>query len=124
LAIAAPAEDEFTQLPDAPAAMKTKSYSGYLTVSDSKALHYVYIESENLPENDPVVIWFNGGPGCSSLLGFMQEHGPFVMEDGATNITENPFPWNNKANMLYLESPAGVGYSVANKTSDYNTNDV
>ena len=122
--MAAPAEDAFTQLPGAPSPMKTKSYSGHLKVTDSKALHYVFLESEDKPDTDPVVVWFNGGPGCSSLLGFIQEHGPFVIEDGASNITENPFPWTKTASMLYLESPAGVGYSVANKTSDYNTNDV
>ena len=81
--MAAPADDEFTQLPGAPGPMKTKSYSGYLTVSDSKALHYVFLESEDKADKDPVVVWFNGGPGCSSLLGFIQEHGPFVIEDGA-----------------------------------------
>jgi len=85
--MAAPAADEFTQLPGAPSAMKTKSYSGYLKVTDSKALHYVFLESEDQPDKDPVVVWFNGGPGCSSLLGFIQEHGPFVFEDGAMNLT-------------------------------------
>jgi len=104
--------------------MQTNSYSGYLTVSSSKALHYVFLESMNNTDTDPVVVWFNGGPGCSSLLAFMQEHGPFVLEDGATNITENPYPWIARANMLYIESPAGVGYSVANRSSDLFTNDL
>lgn len=50
--------------------MTTNSYSGYLPVSTTKALHYIFVESQNDPTTDPVVIWFNGGPGCSSLLGF------------------------------------------------------
>ena len=44
------------------------AFSGYLNVSDAKALHYLFFESKNAPETDPVLIWFNGGPGCSSML--------------------------------------------------------
>ena len=43
-------------------------YSGYLSASPSKHLHYVFVSSLSDPANDPVVVWFNGGPGCSSLL--------------------------------------------------------
>jgi len=60
--------DKFTSLPDI--TMRTDSYSGYLKVTDTKSLHYVFVESKSDPANDPVIIWFNGGPGCSSLLGF------------------------------------------------------
>jgi len=59
------------------------------------------------------MVWFNGGPGCSSMLALMQEHGPFVLEDDAVNFTRNPFPWTERANVIYLESPGGVGYSTA-----------
>ena len=104
--------------------MKTDSYSGYLTVSKSKSLHYVFVESMNDPSKDPVVIWYNGGPGCSSLLGFFQENGPFVIDDDGS-IYENPHPWYENANVLYIEQPAGVGYSIAgNMTTDNSTNDM
>ena len=87
-------EDKFTTMPNKTETitMKTDSYSGYLTVSASKALHYVFVESQNDPKTDPVVIWYNGGPGCSSLLGFFQENGPFVIDDDGS-IYENPHPW-------------------------------
>ena len=73
----------------------------------------------------------NGGPGCSSLDGFLYEHGPFHFDRSgtgniyATNDTlhANPVSWNKVANVLYLEAPAGVGYSYSNTSSDYNTND-
>jgi carboxypeptidase C (cathepsin A) len=89
-------------------------YSGFLNVRPTaKQLHYVFIESLSNPKTDPIVIWFNGGPGCSSLLGLFQENGPFVIDDGETIIKPNPFPWNREANLLYIESPAGVGFSYS-----------
>ena len=51
------------------------------------------------------------------MLGFMQEHGPFIMQNGSPDIVSNPFSWNKEAHMLYIEQPAGVGYSFCNDTS-------
>ena len=88
-------------------------YSGYIDASTSKHIHYVFVESMSDPANDPVVLWFNGGPGCSSMLALFQESGPYVIDDGEYFIKTNPYPWNMRANILYLESPVGVGYSFA-----------
>jgi cathepsin A (carboxypeptidase C) len=64
----------------------SKTYSGMLDVTATKRLHYMFIESQRTPATDAIVVWFNGGPGCSSLLGMMQEHGPFVINDNSTEI--------------------------------------
>jgi len=61
---------------------------------------------------------------CSSMLGLMQEHGPCVIDDGEEFIKKNDYPWNLRANMLYLESPAGVGYSIAGAPDDIKFNDM
>ena len=118
--MAAPAEDKMGNLPDAPA-FTTNTYSGYLKATDTKSLHYVFAESMSNPATDPVVIWFNGGPGCSSMLGFAQEHGPYKLDSGTDFWAVNEWSWNKQANMLYIESPAGVGFSYCKGIKDCNS---
>jgi serine carboxypeptidase-like clade 2 len=83
------------------------------------------LESQGDPSTDPVLLWLNGGPGCSSLLGMITEVGAFVQEDGSEDFVKNPYAWNLKANLLFLESPVGVGFSYTTELlysySDPNT---
>jgi hypothetical protein len=67
---------------------------------------------------DPVIVWYNGGPGCSSLYGLANEHGPYVLPDGGNSFIKNDYAWNNFANMIYIEAPAGVGYSICGDASE------
>lgn len=124
LAAAKPAEDKFEYLDENAYPMSTDSYSGYLDVSANKSLHYILVESKNDPATDPVIMWFNGGPGCSSMLGFMQENGPWIIDDFETDVKENPYPWNAQANVLYLEAPAGVGFSIGRDDNAKTHNDM
>ncbi len=53
-------------------------------------------------------------------MGFLTEHGPFrPKNDGSGDLEYNPFAWNTMANTLYIEAPAGVGFSFSNNASDY-----
>ena len=80
-------------------------YSGYLDLPNTtKSIHYIFEESKRDPENDPVVIWLNGGPGCSSILGWTTELGAFLnLEED--KFVPNDFSWNSISNMLYFEAP-------------------
>jgi carboxypeptidase C (cathepsin A) len=101
--LAKPAEDliKDRMMPNFTEPMPSDTYSGYLNVSETKALHYIFTESQNDPATDPVLIWYNGGPGCSSLLGFFQENGPIIVDGWENRLNE--YSWNLKANVLYLE---------------------
>jgi len=63
-------------------------------------------------------MWFNGGPGCSSMEGMFQENGPIVVDDDTHAIYHNDHSWNMKANVLYVDSPASVGFSKGSTTKD------
>ena len=68
---AAPEEDRVFELPHMAKFDDWAFYSGYLpTTLYGQSLHYLFVESQNSPEDDPLIIWFNGGPGCSSMIGF------------------------------------------------------
>jgi len=113
---------DLSALPDIPA-YSGKIYSGYLEINQNKSFHYIFVESQSNPSKDPVVLWLNGGPGCSSLLGLFKEHGPFIFPDGLSTFAKNENSWNKIANMIYLESPAGVGFSYAKSEEDLFYND-
>lgn len=56
-------------------------YSGYLnTATPGRQIHYVFVQANVTdPSTTPLAVWFNGGPGCSSLIGMIQEIGPFLV---------------------------------------------
>ncbi|XP_058258734.1 lysosomal protective protein isoform X1 [Hemibagrus wyckioides] len=120
--LGAPAADEIKSLPGLSKQPSFKQYSGYFTVAGNKHLHYWFVESQKNPASSPVVLWLNGGPGCSSLDGLLTEHGPFLIQDDGATLQYNPYSWNMIANVLYLESPAGVGFSYSDDKK-YATND-
>lgn len=100
-------------------------YSGYLTtLIEDNELFYVFFPSQSDSQpDDPVLLWLNGGPGCSSLFGMLGEIGPVTTDIYSGEFKLNNFTWNQNLNLLFIEQPAGVGFS---KTSDmhYNWTDV
>lgn len=90
-----------------------KQYSGYLDVEeDDKHFFFWAFESRNDPKKDPVILWLNGGPGCSSLTGLFFELGPSSIGEDLKPIY-NPHAWNNNATVIFLDQPVNVGYSYS-----------
>ncbi|KAL4203587.1 hypothetical protein AMTRI_Chr01g104660 [Amborella trichopoda] len=104
-----------------PEGVEFKQYAGYVTLDETagRALFYYFAEAVD-PLSKPLLLWLNGGPGCSSLgYGAMEELGPFRVQSDGKTLYKNRYAWNKVANVLFLESPAGVGYSYSNTTTDY-----
>ena len=82
-------------------------------------MQYVYTEALNSPASAPLVLWFNGGPGCSSLEGGFSESGLYRIQEFSQPpvLAVNPFSWGNVTNQLFLEAPAGVGFSYCEVAS-------
>ncbi|KAJ4485078.1 alpha/beta-hydrolase [Lentinula edodes] len=87
-------------------------YSGYINVGDENYLWFWFFESRNNASTDPFVLWLNGGPGCSSMIGLFTESGPCTVDSDGESTTLNPYSWNNYSNILYLDQPFGAGFST------------
>jgi carboxypeptidase C (cathepsin A) len=101
-------------------------YSGYVNITSSDYLFYWFFGSQGSPSTDPLIVWTNGGPGCTAMEGATTEHGPlnlFMMKESCSNggpaskcdysqqLSSNPYAWNKHSNMLYVDQPKNVGYS-------------
>ncbi|KAF8823071.1 putative Serine carboxypeptidase 1 [Cardiosporidium cionae] len=129
--------DRITSLPGFSGSLPSRMWSGFIPVAGkSKFLHYWFIESESSPSEDPILLWMQGGPGSSGMLGLLTEMGPFSTNDNSFNkkdntsvpsIFENPWAWTKAANMIFFESPAAVGFSyctdVCPQSNDTSTAD-
>jgi carboxypeptidase C (cathepsin A) len=98
---------------------KVAQLSGYFHVSPAKKYFFWFFESRRNPSQDPVVLWLTGGPGCSSEIALFAENGPCSVNDQGDNTKNNQFSWNTRANLLYIDQPAGTGFSTGPLT-DHN----
>ena len=82
----------------------TSGYTGYLNSGD-KHFYFAYFESRSKPKDDPLVLWLNGGPGCSSMTGLFMELGPCTVNEDGESARENPHSWISAANVFFLDQP-------------------
>ncbi|KAI5299872.1 hypothetical protein KEM55_001308 [Ascosphaera atra] len=100
------------------------SFAGSIPLAKDNAtgqdmFFWFFPSTVDLPEPEiPLIVWLNGGPGCSSMEGVLQENGPFVWSPGAYKPVRNPFSWNNLAHILYVDQPVGTGFSQGKVTAE------
>mmetsp|Transcript_5931 Transcript_5931/g.10030 ORF Transcript_5931/g.10030 Transcript_5931/m.10030 type:complete len:758 (+) Transcript_5931:1443-3716(+) len=90
----------------------------------SRNMFYWFVESSEVPPSEaPLIIWTNGGPGCSGLLGMLSENGPFRPAAGGEYLDLDPYSWNRIANVIFVEQPVFVGFSYSEDAGDASTSD-
>ncbi|XP_022158143.1 serine carboxypeptidase II-2 isoform X2 [Momordica charantia] len=113
--------DRVIELPGQKFDVNFAHYSGYITVNEDsgRALFYWFFEATEDSASKPLVLWLNGGPGCSSIAyGEAEEIGPFHINADGKFLYLNPYSWNEVANVIFIDSPVGVGFSYSNTSSD------
>ncbi|CAB4492190.1 unnamed protein product [Rhizophagus irregularis] len=111
------AADYFVRtLPGLPDSSYLKSHAGHVLI-DEQSESYIFfwlMHNLHIADNAKLIIWLNGGPGCSSMDGVFLETGPFRVNK---DQTLRPFygSWNEYANVLYVDQPVGTGFSFTNQ---------
>jgi len=134
LVTAAPEHFEVTSLPGWDGPLLSKTYCGFTNAGTppsgegSMYFNWIFMASENDPANDPVVIWYNGGPGAASMFGLFVELGPYYLnqdslddpkynETGIPQVKRNPHSWTNLANVIAVNNPPPIGFSYCDGPS-------
>ncbi|CAN1809473.1 Serine carboxypeptidase 24 [Linum perenne] len=94
--------DRISALPGQPP-ITFAQFSGYVTVNEEhgSAMFYWLTEAASNPSTKPLVLWLNGGPGCSSVaFGASEEIGPFRINKTASSLYLNKYSWNRAEDSL------------------------
>ncbi|GAA5914223.1 hypothetical protein JCM8208_001524 [Rhodotorula glutinis] len=111
-------------LPGLPRGAQLSLFAGLLPStpppsSSDAQLYFLLARNKHIPKRERLVIWLNGGPGCSSFDGALIELGPVkVNKDAETLRMVESTAWNEYANVLFLDQPAGTGFSFVTKEDD------
>ncbi|POM74115.1 Serine protease family S10 [Phytophthora palmivora] len=93
-------------------AAKVTQHAGRIALhdSDNNMIFYWHFQAAKEPDKAPLLIWLNGGPGCSSLQGLFLGNSPFKLVNDST-IGKNEHSWHEFANLLFVDQPVGTGMS-------------
>lgn len=101
--------------------------TGYVEVDETHGaeLFYYFIQSERSPQDDPLILWITGGPGCSALSGLLFEIGPLKFDvagytEGFPRLVYFEDSWTQVSNVIFLDAPVGTGFSYAREEQGLN----
>ena len=111
--------------------LPTAMYAGHLRASpdgDKKLFYWLVAPPDMTDPHAPLVVWLNGGPGCSSMDGLFLENGPIRFarnnDKDEWKLVPNPHSWHlSPAWILYLDQPVGTGLSFTHR-GNYCKNDL
>lgn len=94
------------------------SNSGFFTVDsefDSNLFFWFVRKTRDDWQSAPLLLYLQGGPGCSSVYGLLGENGPFYKTK--TKLKRRKYAWTNDYNVLYIDQPVGTGFSYTNSSA-------
>ncbi|ORZ03599.1 Alpha/Beta hydrolase protein [Syncephalastrum racemosum] len=97
-----------------------KQYAGHVEVAPETNgnIFFWMIEQTHTTTPEKLIIWLNGGPGCSSMDGLFLENGPYrVNPDLTLNTTLGG--WQEYATVVFVDQPVGTGFSFADLETGY-----
>lgn len=114
-------------LPGFPGELPFKLETGYVTVGKVEFFYY-FVPSERKPRSDPLVLYMNGGPGCTGLNGLLYQVGPLAFnvtdyEGGLPSLVYVPYSWTKTASIIFIDAPVGAGFSYATTSEAYDSSD-
>ncbi|XP_025835544.1 venom serine carboxypeptidase-like [Agrilus planipennis] len=91
------------------------SYAGYFTVNKqfNSNMFFWFFPSLNNYKEDPVILWLQGGPGATSIIGLFAENGPFAAKS-KHGLKLRRYTWTSIHSVIYIDNPVGTGYSFTN----------
>ncbi|CAN1775977.1 Serine carboxypeptidase-like 2 [Linum perenne] len=105
--------------------------TGYIGVgvAEEVQLFYYFVKSESNPEEDPLLLWITGGPGCSALSGLTLENGPFTFNEWEYSgtlpkLSLKPNSWTKLSSIIFLDLPVGTGFSYTRNDSVLQSTDL
>ncbi|KDN46769.1 alpha/beta-hydrolase [Tilletiaria anomala UBC 951] len=104
-------------LPDA--LEKFQIYAGDLPArpparaGDNAHIYFMLHKAKHTADKRRLLLWMNGGPGCSSFDGVMMEIGAWRTKADGTGLewAQEGGAWNEYVDVLYLDQPVGTGFS-------------
>jgi carboxypeptidase C (cathepsin A) len=97
-------------------------FAGNIPISNNKrsgSMFYLFFEKQNGDANTPLLLWLNGGPRCSSLLGaFVERISPFYLNETG-QLSRNEYGWTKAAHVLFVDNPIGTGFSTVDNDASY-----
>lgn len=107
------------------AALPTQSGYVLVNVTSQSRMFYAFYEAlapDGPVQDVPIILWLQGGPGCSSMTGNFYEFGPWQIGSDM-RLHKNNNTWNTRYALLFVDSPVGTGFSIAEKDEDIPMNE-
>eukprot|EP01062_Namystynia_karyoxenos_P076378 TRINITY_DN747_c0_g1_i4.p2 TRINITY_DN747_c0_g1~~TRINITY_DN747_c0_g1_i4.p2 ORF type:complete len:461 (+),score=188.05 TRINITY_DN747_c0_g1_i4:31-1383(+) len=92
-----------------------KQFAGQLSIDSGKKQYFYWAfaaRNASASGSAPTLLWMTGGPGCSSSTALFGENGPCSVNVNGDGTVNNPYSWNTFANIIFIDQPAGVGFST------------